>query len=234
MFFGYLLIGLSLLTDVIASANSPATLNFIQTNNAQPHGTLPKKKTQKNIYVIFQGTYKRFKQKLRGIVKNKAKRIALATSAAISATGVALSRFFSRAPAAVSVQAEVDGAAQEDEEKQGNSMDTELHLAVREKRNDHSVQLLLNNKASVHAKEDNGNLPLHYAMRAECYADIRLLLQHKANINIQNDRGLTPLHLATPIYADDKIASLLLDAMPQLEVTNNNGLTALQLGSIYI
>ncbi len=73
--------------------------------------------------------------------------------------------------------------------KAGSKGNTPLHIAT-EKSNASLVALLLNNGASPHAKNENGNTPLHITKNS---AIAQLLIQNGADIMAKNNSGEIPL-----------------------------------------
>ena len=58
------------------------------------------------------------------------------------------------------------------------------------------VALLLDRRADFNAAADDGDTPLHLAIRARQYGVVELLLEHGADANCTDARGRTPLKLA--------------------------------------
>jgi len=58
------------------------------------------------------------------------------------------------------------------------------------------VELLLNNKAEVNAKNDRGMTALHWAAHDGNKDVAKLLVDNKADVNATNNIGETPLHIA--------------------------------------
>jgi ankyrin repeat protein len=75
---------------------------------------------------------------------------------------------------------------------------TPLHLAV-SRQNSQMVSLLLENGASVTAKDQYGNIPLHKASNVSI---TKLLLEYGSPVNTKNDQGTTPLHRAVQWIGD--------------------------------
>ena len=59
------------------------------------------------------------------------------------------------------------------------------------------VRILLDNGADVKAKDNFGQMPLHYASQASNHNVISLLLDHGSPINAQSYENRTPLHAAS-------------------------------------
>jgi len=83
------------------------------------------------------------------------------------------------------------------------------------------VALLIDAGAEVNVKDNEGNTPLHFAMKrigreklpAQDYdAIIRLLLERKADVHAVNLGGATPLHTASAFRADPSGVELLIQA----------------------
>ena len=58
------------------------------------------------------------------------------------------------------------------------------------------MQILLDNGASVHAKDCNGYTPLHDVCRSGTLEVVQTLIQHHADIHASDDMRRTPLHHA--------------------------------------
>lgn len=108
------------------------------------------------------------------------------------------------------------------------------------------VQILIDAKADLNAKDDDGNTALHHGSLPSPLLNIvtisslhelmipsivpedifQSLLNAKADPNIQNTHGDTPLHLAA-IFNQPAVVSLL-NAKADPNVKNNNGNTAIE------
>jgi ankyrin repeat protein len=60
------------------------------------------------------------------------------------------------------------------------------------------VQLLLEHKVEIGARDNDGETPLHMAAKNGNEAVAQLLLEHKTNIDAKNTYGQTALHLCHP------------------------------------
>jgi ankyrin repeat protein len=65
------------------------------------------------------------------------------------------------------------------------------------------AELLLANKADIHAKDGTGMTPLHYAIECVNKDVAELLLANKADINASDNGGNTPLHRAVVMTYKD-------------------------------
>ena len=65
--------------------------------------------------------------------------------------------------------------------------------------------------ADPHARDDDGNTPLHHAAREESAANVVLLLRHGVEVEIRNGDGRTPLHFAAS-SENPAVATALLEA----------------------
>lgn len=72
---------------------------------------------------------------------------------------------------------------------------TPLHAAAQQGHRK-MVTYLLNQGASVNAKDNEGNTPLHLAAAGGHDSTVRILLSDKADPTIRNNAGQTPLDLA--------------------------------------
>lgn len=71
-----------------------------------------------------------------------------------------------------------------------------LHLAIQGKDSNVFYQVLNKNKALLHSKDTNGDLPIHTAARL-CHTEfLDAMITEYKDINVQNIHGNTPLHLA--------------------------------------
>jgi ankyrin repeat protein len=106
-----------------------------------------------------------------------------------------------------------NGAALEAQGQHG----TALHEAAIGNHKD-IVELLVNKRANVNARDKSGNTPLYYAStfdpgskRNKNDWDIaRSLLSNRANVNMKSGSSNTPLHSAA-LYAPEEIVRLLID-----------------------
>ena len=98
---------------------------------------------------------------------------------------------------------------------------TLLHSATAATSSVAIVSVLIDAGAEINAKDNEGNTPLHFAMKrigreklpAQDYeAIIRLLLEKKADIHAVNAGGATPLHTASAFRADPAGVELLIQA----------------------
>jgi ankyrin repeat protein len=85
--------------------------------------------------------------------------------------------------------------------------------------------------AEVDAKDDEGNTPLHSAVRASAHETCRTLVEGGADVNARSERGFTPLHVAA-LHSDAEAARLLLAAGAELNMRDNKGETTLHLAAI--
>lgn len=96
-----------------------------------------------------------------------------------------------------------------------------------------TFKLLIDNGANIHARNYEGQTPLHYAVSStEMLECIEILLDKGANVNEQDNKGDTPLHrYAHDLFYEDEIdyAHLLLKRGAYLNVKNNKGETPLDI-----
>jgi len=101
-----------------------------------------------------------------------------------------------------------------------------------------TAQLLLENSASVHVRNKNGQTPLHLALHHGRFDIVALLLKFGADVDAQDDDTISPLLLVSeprhsmiprPRYSRDedpqfaKIAQLLLEHGASVRVRNKSG-----------
>ena len=96
---------------------------------------------------------------------------------------------------------------------------TPLHLAIRATRDSALISLLLAAGADVHARNDNGYMPLHHAAQYGTPGMVRALLRAGADVDpralgfsIHYGWDWTPLHLAVAYNPDPEVAAVLLNA----------------------
>ncbi len=84
-----------------------------------------------------------------------------------------------------------------------------------------SVEILMENKADINAKDNKGNTILH--IKPHDY--YKIYAKYNPNINIQNNDGNTPLHIAA---MQDNV-SYILTGSPDRSIKNKKGQTALNI-----
>jgi hypothetical protein len=98
---------------------------------------------------------------------------------------------------------------------------TLLHTATAETSSLAIVAALIEAGAEVNVRDNEGNTPLHFAMKRisreklpvqDYEGIIRLLLEKKADIHAVNEGGATPLHTASAFRADPSAVELLIQA----------------------
>lgn len=124
-----------------------------------------------------------------------------------------------------------------------------LHIAAINDHRQVAAILILKGKANVNFKDKQGLTPLHLACHEAYFDMVKLLIQNGADVNIKDNDGDTPLHLILGIQQrppgtgllglmmmaqpnDDndrfKTACLLMENKANIQTTNNNGKTPLQ------
>jgi ankyrin repeat protein len=104
---------------------------------------------------------------------------------------------------------------------------TLLHYASGPSCNVEIADILINNGASIDAKNINGDTPLHLASKYGCTSLVELLLNSRADINSRNDSGNTPLHIALDVYERDvedtftDIIEILITRGARIDIANN-------------
>ena len=105
--------------------------------------------------------------------------------------------------------------------------DTRLHKAVR-KNNWTAVSKLIDDGASVDARDENGRTPLHVAASNKNLGILKLLIKKGANLEAKNEHGRTPLFNSNDIYINKlEIAEELIAAGADANTTDNDGNTFL-------
>jgi len=90
------------------------------------------------------------------------------------------------------------------------------------------VCLLLDQKAEMDVRDNNGDTPLHSAAACGDVDVSRLLLKRGADVNAENDEGSTPLHRASEVSStgNSEIVRLLLNHGADVLVRTLSGKTA--------
>ena len=88
------------------------------------------------------------------------------------------------------------------------------------------VLKLIRKGASVHARTERGNTPLHFAAVKGHIGIVKLLVKYKANPNSQNSEGLTPLHYAA-MYDNFRAAEVLILKGAKRNLKDGGGRTPL-------
>ena len=96
---------------------------------------------------------------------------------------------------------------------------TALHLAAYYGHSE-VMQVLLDNKADVNARDIDGTTPLHYAAYSGNLIAIKICLSYDEDVNIKNKDGDTALHCAARGGHSD-VMKELLDRKADVNVTNN-------------
>ena len=105
------------------------------------------------------------------------------------------------------------------------ALDSALFFAIATLRDVDAVHTALDNGASVHARDAQGETPL-YASIPVSVDIVRLLLEAGASVHARNAYGMTPLHDAS-IWGHIEIVRLLLEAGADVNAQDNRGWTPL-------
>jgi len=112
----------------------------------------------------------------------------------------------------------------------GPDGNTPLHMAVLKQLPDVVDYLLNEERADPNIRNDNGDIPLHFAANGESDKITRMLLDKNSNPNSLNRDGNTPLHIAAK-NGKDKQVRQLLDGGADVNARNNHLDTPLMLGT---
>ncbi|HUK35612.1 MAG TPA: ankyrin repeat domain-containing protein [Vicinamibacterales bacterium] len=89
-----------------------------------------------------------------------------------------------------------------------------------------TVQVFLDRRAAVNAREPDGTTPLHWAVRVDDLGIVRQLLRAGADVNVANRYGVTPLMLAAT-NGSQPVVDALLKAGADANATLPEGETVL-------
>lgn len=90
----------------------------------------------------------------------------------------------------------------------GPDNDCPLLMIAADKGDKPMVELLLRYGADVNAKNDDGEVALHYAALDGHTDIVQTLLDHNADVNVKSEIGATPLSLAEKASKSDVVALL--------------------------
>jgi ankyrin repeat protein len=94
------------------------------------------------------------------------------------------------------------------------------------------VDFLNAHGADVHARDDNGWQPIHYATWCDPdIAIIKFFVAHGADVRSQDNGGTTPLHLATVENFNVAILEYLVAQGADIHARDNDGMSALHLAA---
>lgn len=103
-----------------------------------------------------------------------------------------------------------------------------LHAACREGKYTVVESLLNADPKAATRKDDDGRLPIHWAVSSNQLEITNLLVAQKGfDADVQDDSGWTPLMIAVSIKDGDKLVDLLLSKGADVNEKNNSGQTAL-------
>jgi ankyrin repeat protein len=88
------------------------------------------------------------------------------------------------------------------------------------------INVLLENKADLNAKGDNGKTSLTIALRRNNLQTAQLLIEKGADINTRDDKGVTPLMWAS-YEGRLETVKFILKNKPEVNASNNKDRTAL-------
>jgi ankyrin repeat protein len=99
-------------------------------------------------------------------------------------------------------------------------------------KNPQITKLLLDHKARIDVKDDDGASAIHYILRDETVESVKLLIKQGANINAKDNRGNTPLHWCGGYYCcsycqEGTMIAYLISAGAQINAKNKSGITPL-------
>lgn len=114
------------------------------------------------------------------------------------------------------------------------SLDAQLHVALREGREDDAVRLIQSGaNPNYVGLNDPGDRPLHWAVCFYYYKLHRALIAHGADLSARNNEGHTPLHSAAQVSAYEA-ARILIAAGADVNVLDKQGRTPLDLAGTAI
>lgn len=90
-----------------------------------------------------------------------------------------------------------------------------------------AAAFLLDNKADLNAKANDGSTALLCAAYANNQEMAALLLTHKADVNAKNNKGESPLHWAVKEHNKNMVEMLLISNTAEANVVDTNGETPL-------
>lgn len=102
---------------------------------------------------------------------------------------------------------------------------TALYRSITMEKSSMLIDVAISQGAQINVRDQNGSVPLHYAVASNHLEIVQLLLLYQANPNAQNNAGQTALHISAENGSEEMI-KILLHSSADPTIVDYCGLTA--------